>query len=59
MMIVFHAWACWQGRKPCGAKFTMDRTAQKKAVRAMYVARLRFRDDVPYVSKYVRPKGAR
>ena len=55
-MIAFHAWACRGGKRPCGKKFHFSQSRQKKAVRALYVARLRFSKGAPYVARYLQKR---
>lgn len=54
-MIALHAWACRGGRKPCGRRFSFDRWRERRAVRAMYVGRLRFDAGVPRVARFLKP----
>lgn len=56
VMVAFHGWACRGGTRPCGKRFTILKARAKNAVRAMYVARLRFRKGVPYVARYLTPR---
>ena len=53
-VLYFHGWTCGKGRRPCPARFVLDRAKRPYARRVMYAAHLRWKHGTPRVHGFIR-----